>query len=309
MKVQILMSTYNGEKYLREQLDSILAQKTVLKGKEKNSRETIDISLFIRDDGSTDGTVDILEEYYRKYPKITYIRGRNKGACQSFFELLQKADKDADYIAFSDQDDVWNENKIRRAVGSLLKYQEIPAMYAGDLEIVNENLETIRISENTDDGFRPSFGNALIENICTGCTIVINKKLYDMVVRELPKHAYMHDWWLYMTASCFGKVLYDRETFIKYRQHGENTVGSAVCYSQLIKKRIGNFHDLKNYVPAQIREFLEIFQPSGENRRLIHQMLLGRGCCRERLGIFGCRRIRRRKAVDTVLYKLGYLFW
>lgn len=303
MKVQILMSTYNGEAYLQEQIDSILAQKTKL-GKEK-----IELSLLIRDDGSLDGTVEILEEYGKKFPQITYIEGRNIGACKSFFRLMQKADSDADYIAFSDQDDVWNENKIRRAVSGLKKQENIPAMYAGDLEIVNEKLETIRISENTGRNFRPSFGNALIENICTGCTIVINKKLYQMVMKTVPQKAYMHDWWLYMTASCFGKVIYDKKPYIKYRQHESNTVGSAVKYRQLFQKRIKNFNDLRNYVPAQVKEFMEIFELPEDKKELAELMLAGHGDYKKRIKLFSCRKIVRRRKSDTMLYKLGYLFW
>lgn len=297
------MSTYNGEAYLQEQIDSILAQKTKLYG------ENIDLSLLIRDDGSIDNTRNILEEYHRKFPQITYILGKNIGACRSFFRLMQRAEKEADYIAFSDQDDVWEKNKIRRALSGLKKYNEIPAMYAGDLEIVNCDLEIMKVSANTSRNFHPSFGNALIENICIGCTIVINKKLYDMAVKTVPRHAYMHDWWLYMTASCFGKVLYDSKPFIKYRQHEGNTVGSAVRYWQLMKKRIENFHLLQNYVPLQIKEFTEIFELPEEKELLAEQMLAKHGDLKKRIKIFRYREISRRTTGDTILYKLGYLFW
>ena len=303
IKVQILMSTYNGEAYLREQMDSILAQKTIL-GKEK-----IAISLLIRDDGSKDNTIKILEEYKKRFSQISYIKGENIGACKSFFKLMQKVEKEMDYIAFSDQDDVWKENKIKRAISGLKKYDTIPAMYASDLEIVNYNLELIKVSNNTSKHFYPSFGNALIENICTGCTIVINKKLYDMVVKTVPRYAYMHDWWLYMTASCFGKVLYDKKAWIKYRQHKENTVGSAVKYWKLMEKRIRNFHLLQKYVPLQIKEFIEIFELPEDKRKLAEQMIISDKDFKKKLKIFKYREIKRRKVMDTLLYKFGYFFW
>lgn len=302
MKVQILMSTYNGEVYLREQLDSILNQKTVIGGKR------FDLSLLIRDDGSKDNTMKILEEYQKKFPQITYIQGKNIGACKSFFKLMQKADRRADYIAFSDQDDIWNENKMRRAVIGLKNYENIPAMYASDLEIVNQNLETMKITASTGRNC-PSFGNALVENICTGCTIVINRKLYDKIVKVLPRHAYMHDWWIYMTASCFGKVIYDKKPLIKYRQHETNTVGSAVKYWQLLQKRIRNFHALRNYVPAQVKEFTEIFELPEEKKRLAEFILIEHGAYKKRMKIFRCKEILRKSTVDTILYKIGYLFW
>lgn len=276
IKVQVLMSTYNGQAYLREQLDSILNQKREL------GEETIELSLLVRDDGSEDHTMEILKEYCQRFPQIICIQGENTGACKSFFELMEHAGQDMDYISFSDQDDVWDKNKIRRAISGLRKYSEIPAMYAGNLEIVNQDLEILKVSSSTDKKFQPSFGNALIENICTGCTIVINKRLYKMAVKNIPKHAYMHDWWLYLTASCFGKVLYDRKAFIKYRQHETNTVGSAVNYWELMKKRVENFRSLQHYVPMQIKEFTEIFQlpedkENWQNRCLPEIGILERG--------------------------------
>ena len=303
IKVQILMSTYNGEKYLREQLDSILSQKTKL------GKKRISFSLLIRDDGSTDSTGKILEEYADKFPGITYFQEENIGACRSFFRLLQKADHNMDYIAFSDQDDVWNENKLRRAVRGLKKYQAIPAMYAGDMEIVDHHLNLLKVSSNVTKRFRPSFGNALVENICTGATIVINHVLYRFIAEKIPKRAYMHDWWLYMAASCFGKVLYDRKPYMKYRQHEENTVGSAVGYGQLIKKRIENFQSLQQYVPEQIAEFLKLFELPEDKKKLAEVMLIEKGRYLKRMKIFDCREIRRRRPMDTVCYKIMYLFW
>ena len=303
MKVQILMSTYNGGKYLREQLDSILSQKTRL------GKKRLSFSLLIRDDGSTDSTRKILEEYADKFPGITYFQEENVGACRSFFRLLQKADRDADYIAFSDQDDVWNENKLRRAVRGLKKYQGQPAMYAGDMEIVDSSLNTLKISSNVTKRFRPSFGNALVENICTGATIVINHALYQFIAGKIPEKAYMHDWWLYMAASCFGKVIYDRKPYMKYRQHEENTVGSAVSSRQLIKKRIENFQSLQQYVPEQIAEFSELFELPEDKKKLADLMLIEKGRYLKRMKIFCCWEIRRRRLADTVFYKILYLFW
>ena len=106
------MSTYNGEKYLREQIDSILNQ------------DYPEISLLIRDDGSTDGTVDILKEYAQKYRDIDYYVGENLGVQNSFFDLMKRADKRAYYYAFADQDDVWLPGKIKRAI-ELLEREEI----------------------------------------------------------------------------------------------------------------------------------------------------------------------------------------
>ena len=106
-KVQILMSTYYGEKYLREQLDSIIKQTYPL------------INILIRDDGSSDGTLSILKEYAGKYDHVTYYEGENIGVIQSFLQLLKESDANVNYYAFADQDDVWLPEKIVRAVEKL----------------------------------------------------------------------------------------------------------------------------------------------------------------------------------------------
>jgi hypothetical protein len=137
----------------------------------------------------------------------------------------------------------------------------------------------------------------------------MNKKLYQMAVKKVPKKAYMHDWWLYMTASCFGKVIYDKKPYVRYRQHGSNAVGSAVKYGELFRKRIENFNALRTYVPSQVKEFTEIFELPEEKKKLAELMLAEHGDYGKRIRLLSCRKIARRKRWDTVLYKVGYLFW
>lgn len=247
------MSTYNGEKYLREQLDSILAQ------------TYSNIEILIRDDGSKDATLEILEEYAKKQKKITYIEGKNYGAAKSFFQLLKKVDKKADYYAFSDQDDIWEIDKIERAVKWLEKLEkqriisktekEIPIMYCSALKVVDQQKNVLYIEGKERRTKDLSFGNALVENCCTGCTIVINQKLQRMVAEKRIPKCSMHDWWLYMIASCFGKVIYDRKPCIQYRQHGENVVGVEYSRIDKLKKKIRGFHKGRNVISYQLMEF------------------------------------------------------
>ena len=123
IKVQILMSTYNGEKYIRKQLDSIMNQE-------------IPVSLYIRDDGSSDKTVDIIKEYESRYDNISHTEGKNIGVVKSFFELFKEASDDADYIALADQDDIWFTDKVRRAVKALLKNKhDKPLLYLSLIHI------------------------------------------------------------------------------------------------------------------------------------------------------------------------------
>ena len=193
-KVQILMSTYNGEKYVDEQINSLLQQ------------DHANLEILIRDDGSKDSTVSILEKYNREYPNINLIIGENKGVISSFFELAMKASKEADYFAFCDQDDYWKPQKISRAVNLLDKEApETPLLYFSRLDIVDEHLNSLKQSPIPPRG--ATLENALIQNIATGCTIVFNKKLLETFTSHLPNvnQVTMHDSWFYLLATAFGK--------------------------------------------------------------------------------------------------------
>ncbi len=161
-KVQILMSTYNGEEFIREQLDSILGQSYP------------DVDILIRDDGSTDDTFVILKEYEELHQNIHAYQGANLGVNRSFFELLSESNPKASYIGFCDQDDCWLPEKIEAAVRQLER-MEGPALYCGAKTLVNENLEPLGSQQNPH--VTPGFGNAVIESICSGCTLVVNGRL------------------------------------------------------------------------------------------------------------------------------------
>ncbi len=300
-KVQILMSTYNGEKYLQEQLDSILAQTYP------------NIEILIRDDGSKDATLEILEEYAKKQKRITYIKGKNCGAAKSFFQLLKKADKKADYYAFSDQDDIWEINKIERAVKWLErqriilkteKEKEIPVMYCSALKVVDQQKNVLYIEGKERKTRDLSFGNALVENCCTGCTIVINQKLQKMVAQKRIPECSMHDWWLYMTASCFGKVIYDRKPCIQYRQHEENVVGMEHSRIDRLKKKIRGFHKGRNVISYQLMEFYRLYHPKGEKGKLLKQFLYAKKHPIYRVFLIMNNKIYRQRKIDTIICKI-----
>lgn len=221
--INILMSTFNGEKHLEEQLVSILSQ------------DCQDFILHIRDDGSSDHTLEILRKYKSLHPdKIQVKTGSNIGFIESFFQLLLTSSDDSDYFAFSDQDDYWLPTKISRALTQLNQYSnEIPTLYCSRLRIVNEDLEPLRLTRIPR---KTGFGNALIENISTGCTIVMNKKARDLILQSLPCHVPFHDWWCYLIISTFGQVLYDQEANILYRQHCSNTFGASRSLLECFQK-------------------------------------------------------------------------
>lgn len=211
--VIVLLSTYNGEKYLSQQIDSLLSQKGVA------------VHILVRDDGSNDSTLSILEKYSSENTNFEYYEGKNCGPAKSFLDLIQHAGE-ADYYALCDQDDVWDDDKLLIAVEKLASFDsEKPALYYSNLRIVDENLKFFRLS-HTSELFNPNRYSALTENLCTGCTAVFNYRAKEMISDKLPDYCTMHDTWIYMVCKLLGNTYYDSEAHISYRQHGNNVVGT-----------------------------------------------------------------------------------
>ena len=213
--VVVLMSTYNGEKYIREQIDSILNQ------------EDVNVYLLVRDDGSNDTTVDILHDYANRFNNVRYYTGNNLKSCRSFLNLLKEA-PDASYYAFSDQDDVWLHKKLITAVNMMKQENSTaPLLYYSNLIIVDESLSQkgMYFSQAV---FTTNKYSPLVENTCTGCTMVFNKQLRDLIAIDTEIDCTMHDAWMNMVCSLFGKCIYDNAGYILYRQHGSNVIGSSV---------------------------------------------------------------------------------
>ena len=211
--VVILLSTYNGEKYLKEQIDSLLNQKGV------------DIKILARDDGSKDSTVSILSEYERLNANFSYYQGTNCGPAKSFLHLITHADS-ADYYAFCDQDDVWDEDKLLSAINRLNKLNsKKPNLYYSNLRIVDEHLNFYRLSHSWNFHNDNKY-SALTENLCTGCTAVFNRKAKELIAQRLPDYCTMHDTWIYMICMLMGNTIYDKDAHISYRQHSSNVVGT-----------------------------------------------------------------------------------
>lgn len=221
-KVQVLLSTYNGEKYIKEQIESILSQKEV------------EINLLIRDDGSSDRTLEIIEEFAVNNTNITVYKDKNMGPAKSFMDLVNKSGE-YDYFAFSDQDDVWKPKKLISAINMLKEKENEPSLYMSALEVVDTNLNTIE-TKKVDGNF--SFEGEMIRNFATGCTQVFNKKLCDIIKQYNPNYIIMHDSWL--TRVCYaigGNVIIDENSYIKYRQHEGNVLGYKDDGIQKLKRQ------------------------------------------------------------------------
>lgn len=209
--VAVMMSTYNGAKYLCEQIDSILQQKY------------INVELYIRDDGSTDETLSILKKY-EVYDNVHIYSCKNIGVVESFMDLLFTVPKNYNFYAFSDQDDVWLLNKIKVAIDRIGE-EDIPKLYFSRKTFVDENLNEIFMNDIhvRDTGI----GVALINSFASGCTMVFNQRLHEYLCQYHPKLKSMrlHDAWVCIVAAALGKVVYDRDSYILYRQHGDNITG------------------------------------------------------------------------------------
>ncbi len=288
------MSTYNGEQYIEEQIDSILQQ------------DCKEVNLLVRDDGSSDSTVNILQRYSEKYGNIVYYTGKNIGVAHSFFDLLAHVPDNAEYIAFSDQDDVWLKDKLTVAVRQLAG-KEMPALYCCRPLLVDRDLKVLKDRIRIANP-RPGFGNSMIENICTGCTIVFNRKLYDLIRGKHPRHYLIHDMWLYQVASCFGEVIYDCEPHILYRQHGSNAIGLDEGRIALIKRQIASFRRFRGKYTEQLMEFAEMFSVRGENRDMLEEVIGTRNHWSYRWKTLFDGRIYRQGFFDRFLFK-GMLFW
>lgn len=223
-KVDVLMSTYNGAKYLKEQIDSIMNQ------------ENVDISMTIRDDGSKDNTIPIIEEMQAKYTdKIRLIKGENRGYKVSFALLLGLARDDVDYYAFSDQDDVWKKEKTNMGVEKLQQGYEL---YVCSVENVDENLKHISLNDFTN-GVQ-SLKSDFIRHRFSGCTMMFTNKVrkmaYDVVVNKMGcENMPSHDFIVSTVAYLLGNVYVDGNSYILHRRIGDSLTSRGKGLSNRIR--------------------------------------------------------------------------
>ena len=231
--VTIVMSAYNGEKYIREQIDSILASTYQ------------DFDIFITDDVSKDSTLSILKEYEAKHPdKIRVCQNeKNLGYILNFLTGICRTT--SEYIMLCDQDDVWKPDKIEKTLVRLKKMEarygkNIPNAVFSDAVVVDQNLTTINPSFFESGHLNPQntdLSHILMENKLIGCTVMINSALRKILLEhDLPKKAKLHDWWIALIAAAFGKISFINEGLLLYRQHSSNAVGDT-GFSAYFKNR------------------------------------------------------------------------
>lgn len=263
MKVNILMSTYNGQQFLAEQIRSIQEQSYT------------DWTLFIRDDGSSDNTKEILKDFERQDSRIHLIdsdKSDNLGVIKSFHKLVNH-DR-ADYYFFSDQDDVWLPNKLELSLKEAQNYlADLPLMVYMDLKVVNQDLEIMTESmvKSQSHHANTELVQELTENTVTGGVAMINHALAEMW--QETDDILMHDWYLALLASAFGNLVFIDQPGELYRQHSDNVLG-ARTFSKRFKKWIrphilfAVYWDLIKNSQKQARHLLQM-PLSQSNRELI----------------------------------------
>ena len=262
MKTIVLMSTYNGEKYLKEQLDSLINQ---------DLRPT---KILIRDDGSRDDTVNLLEDYASKYNFIEYYYGKNIGPAKSFFELINKVEG-YDYYALCDQDDVWFKDKLSTAVNMLEKEDSnIPLLYAGRFVLTDEKLNPLKSDVSKLYSFN-DFAHSLIYHTAPGCTFVFNDKARKQIIKYDVNKEYcvIHDAIIHKVVTMFGKMILDLQPHMYYRQHKNNVYGLTAKKVTEFFHRVNNFvnGNVKNYRSSTAKSLLNVYgnECSSENRHLL----------------------------------------
>ena len=216
-RVTVLMCTYNGERFLSQQLDSIARQSYP------------NWNLVVSDDGSTDATLEILRNYSKSWGdgKLIVRQGPKRGFAANFMSVTCDAAAESDYFAWADQDDIWQDNKLEAALQWLQNLpSDIPALYCARTELISDN--------GTVTGYSPlfrrpaSFANALVQSIAGGNTMVFNRaacEFFQQTGSQLD--IVSHDWWAYLLVSGVGgQVFYDESPTIHYRQHEANLIGS-----------------------------------------------------------------------------------
>ena len=244
-KVAILLTIKNGDKYLNAQLKSLIEQKKVK------------IDIYASDDGSTDNSLKLINKFKNIHKnKIKKIYKNNfKSAAKNFHFLINKVNTSYDYYAFSDQDDIWKKNKISNAIKMLEKGYDL---YGSRTILIDEFGKKIGKSLNFNK--KPSFKNALVQNIAGGNTMVFSKKLFRDIQNLRIKDSPSHDWFVYIYSSFKGYfIYYDHKPSIYYRQHKENYIGSNLGLLNQIKRIIwtfrGRFRKWNNFHEKLINKF------------------------------------------------------
>ena len=268
-KVAILLASYNGEKYIAQQLQSIMDQTYQ------------DFMCYVRDDGSSDKTVEIVKTFVEKDPDhftLASTKVNRHGSKFNFFELIQYYLQFCaeEYVMFSDQDDVWRDDKVEEEVRRI-KDSDIPTLVFCGQEIVNEDLSPVQTSIHSNMKDYNKYPNSLTyRNVAAGCTICVNRKLLLKAFTDItPDQFVMHDWWLMLVAAYLGEIIYIDKPLMQYRQHGNNVLGADNNnYAGKARKYFKNFkksiHDRKTQAELCEIQMKMLLKLAPQDERILH---------------------------------------
>ncbi len=297
-KIQILLSTYNGESFLREQLDSFLSLDNYN-----------DVKVLIRDDGSTDKTLSILHEYRDKFG-FNIIEGNNIGLNASMYELLKHRDKDCEYYSFSDQDDVWLKDKLSRGISELKKSDgNTPMLYVACSYLTDASLS---VNGHTFVPKRKlSFYNAMIQNVCPGHAQICNKAFMDVLAERYSDDIMVFDYWSYLLASAIGKVIFDPTPTTLYRQHKSNAIGCEHSRLKILKIRIARVKSKVSVENArQLKALYKVCSDvmPDEYKEETVRFFNGQRNFFTRIGYLLRSKAYRQTPIETFIFRIMYLF-
>lgn len=294
--VAVLLSTFNGSRFLPEFLVSLANQDPPIS------------QLYLRDDGSSDESVRLVRDLWSpRRISVDTCRAR-MGPGRSFLRLLSLMNSDVDVLLFADQDDVWAPTKVAAAVSALRNRHE-PTLYFSNLIVTDDRLTPLHVHHARRP--KPSFANALVQNIATGNTIALNRPAVQLLQRYLPSHAVMHDAWCYLVISGCGDVVYDPEPRVFYRQHSNNTLGVQTSRLRSWQRRVvrqlrfGGRQELF----AQACELLDAYGADlrPENLSLAQRFVSSYPYLGQRFGFAFGQGIVRQNNIDTLIAKTLYI--
>ncbi len=299
-RVAVLLSAFNGEKYIEKQIESI-----------QNQEGMDSLTIIIRNDGSTDNTICILNRMQSKYKNIRVIDGENKGLVASFFDLLFYAYNEGyDYYSFSDQDDYWLPEKLRIAIESL-KGHEGPYMYAACSKIVDDNLVESRTS--TQKKIRDiTFYNSAIQNICPGHNQVLNHAMARMIVNKTKYSTaiYSQDMWVTKVASITGGIIFDNTPHTLYRQHTNNQLSFGKNKVEWVKNHIKRLmKDEGKKIAIQLKCFCDCYSDffTEEQKEEIQLFFDSQSSFFKRVQYIVHTKMYRQRFFETRMFKMIYV--
>ena len=295
MKICILLSAYNGEKYIEEQLESFISQ------------QGVEIDILVRDDGSSDKTHEILDKWQNK-GLLKWYKGENLGFAKSFMNLVQKA-ADYEYYAFCDQDDIWLPEKLKRAVDMLSKIENDIKLYCSNVYYYKNGETYGGIHKQV-----PVFDKytSMVRNIAPGCSMVFSRRLKDILAAAPPRKLIAHDFWIFQSAMLLGEVVYDFTPTMLYRQHENNQIGQKVSRMGILKRRIKHFLNKgrRHEREQQAKEILYCFGDilPAESRRICSVVACYRESLKNKIDFLSDGRYTMETTLRTLYFKFRIIF-